>query len=283
MMLDDPWPELETIINNVMDEEAMISQKLCVLLSTGSFNPVHKGHISMMTLAKKELEELHGYRCLRAFLSPSHDEYLSQKTKWQKKHFAAGGHRINMLSASIQEDNLDSWLGVSPFEINAKQFINFDRVALDLKHFIETVISRRTAARVNSEQNTSLCAVHSTSSTAIGDPVITVFYVCGTDLAENCGLCRGFPSSFHDGLGVIIVPRTGEVQGNITNPDRLVYEVVTRQPTEDLSSTSAQAYFTKKAFANVEILCGTAVVNYCVQNELYGLHRDSSLTSCLTS
>jgi cytidyltransferase-like protein len=52
-----------------------------VLVATGSFSPVHRGHIEMMENAKKWLEE-NGYEVIKGFISPKHDSYVKTKSDW---------------------------------------------------------------------------------------------------------------------------------------------------------------------------------------------------------
>lgn len=57
--------------------------KAHILLSTGSFNPIHEGHIKMMDLAKEELNK-NNMIVLGGFLSASHDGYVFTKdTRFQ--------------------------------------------------------------------------------------------------------------------------------------------------------------------------------------------------------
>merc|ERR1719491_2780878 len=44
-------------------------------------NPVHRGHVSMLTHAKDALETFHGFVVMGGFLSPSHDLYVGPKSQ----------------------------------------------------------------------------------------------------------------------------------------------------------------------------------------------------------
>lgn len=72
--------DIRKIIKNIKaltPEEWSLAKKqgsLYVLLNTGSYNPVHEGHIKMLELAKETLNPVVG-----AILSPSHDKYVSTK------------------------------------------------------------------------------------------------------------------------------------------------------------------------------------------------------------
>ena len=63
----------KTITTRGRNNEKSISRASCVLLTTGSFNPIHRSHISNLTIVRNYLEN-HPKRplnVLAAFLSPS--------------------------------------------------------------------------------------------------------------------------------------------------------------------------------------------------------------------
>ena len=51
-----------------------------ILLTTGSFCPIHLGHINFLIEGKKFLEENFNYQILRILISPSCDSYVKQKS-----------------------------------------------------------------------------------------------------------------------------------------------------------------------------------------------------------
>ena len=50
-----------------------------ILLTTGSFNPIHRMHLKMLDIAYKHLLSLKNYNILCAFISPSSDVYVKTK------------------------------------------------------------------------------------------------------------------------------------------------------------------------------------------------------------
>jgi nicotinic acid mononucleotide adenylyltransferase len=78
-----------------------------VLLTTGSFNPVHRQHVEMHRIAKAHLEALHGMRVLASFFSPSHDNYLRSKLAAQGRSacFLPFAARCDLLQDAIAGHN----------------------------------------------------------------------------------------------------------------------------------------------------------------------------------
>src|SRR5690606_22048126 len=84
----------------------------CVLLSTGAFCPIHAGHIEMMTIAKKTVEA-NGYQVLGGYLSPGHDEYISQKAGERAIPIQ---QRIALIQKAIEASAESDWLMLDPWE-----------------------------------------------------------------------------------------------------------------------------------------------------------------------
>lgn len=102
------------VINNIgllseKQVESIKAKKKCyILLSTGSFNPVHKGHIKMFDLAVEKLEK-NGQVVIGAYLSPSHDSYVFTKDERFK---LSASDRISLCEKLIDNHSLlstDSW------------------------------------------------------------------------------------------------------------------------------------------------------------------------------
>lgn len=134
--------------------------KPCVILSTGSFAPIHYGHIQMMELARQEVER-QGFTVLGGYLSPGHDEYIKAKTsnQWIPIH-----HRIALINEATKEH---PWLSVDPWEgVFNKVAINFTDVIIRLEAYLEHFLGKK----------------------------IPVIYVCGGD---NGRFARTFDYSGH--------------------------------------------------------------------------------------
>jgi nicotinic acid mononucleotide adenylyltransferase len=102
-----------------------------VLLSTGSFCPLHSGHIDMMNEAKDTME-FYGFDVIGGFISPGNDEYINQKTGSRKISIH---ERISYANEKIK--HID-WLAIDPWEgVFNKVAINFTDVVHRLELYLE--------------------------------------------------------------------------------------------------------------------------------------------------
>lgn len=126
-----PLDFLKTNLNKLTDE------KPCVLLFTGSFCPIHYGHVSSMIYAR-QFAELLGFKAIGGYISPGHDEYISQKNK----QFAIPIHkRIAKINEAIKDEQ---WLSVDPWEgVFNKVAVNFTDVIIRLEAYIEKHLEQK--------------------------------------------------------------------------------------------------------------------------------------------
>ena len=109
------------------------SASLAVLVTTGSFCPLHTGHIDMMKSSKLLLEQS-GKIVLGGFIVPDHDSYISRKCGDKALN---GPQRIHLAESLIRETDNDDWLVVdhwtalyAPADLNFTMII--DRIAAQL-------------------------------------------------------------------------------------------------------------------------------------------------------
>lgn len=148
-----------------------------VLLTTGSFAPIHIGHIAMMEKAKEAVEQ-NGFNVLGGYMSPSHDNYVSLKDEGRAKMHVI--RRIEYIETALSKS---TWIQADPWEgLYNSVAINFTDVITYLENYLNTIF--------NLEQP------------------IRVFYVFGSDYLN-------FSQAFAFKGGCVIVPRTGYDIGNI--------------------------------------------------------------------
>jgi nicotinic acid mononucleotide adenylyltransferase len=86
------------------------SDSLAVIVTTGSFSPLHEGHIEAMTVAKKYVENL-GHKVIQGVISLSHDGYVSYKNGGLAKLHV--GNRTQIVYDKIKDID---WITVDRFE-----------------------------------------------------------------------------------------------------------------------------------------------------------------------
>lgn len=106
-----------------------------VILNTGSYSPIHLGHIQMMESAYEVLSEQ--YVVLGGYFSPSHDKYVSQKYSGTAAYHSDA--RIDLCENLIYNH---PYLMIDPWEARYNDVpINFTNVIIHLKKLLAKYIS----------------------------------------------------------------------------------------------------------------------------------------------
>ena len=142
--------------------------KPAVILTTGSYNPPHVGHVNLLSSARDKLQD-QGYNVIVCLISPSHDDYVNRKLR---QLAIPGWIRLKMLQLTIQDlDNrnilADSW------EIDQPLFVDHPEVIRQLQKELRLIRDD-----------------------------VSVWYACGSDLYNCC--CRG---DGHGAEGLIVANR----------------------------------------------------------------------------
>ncbi len=108
---------------------------LAVLVTTGSFCPLHVGHINMMQMARQAAENA-GKTVLAGFIVPDHDSYVSQKCG---SNALSAAQRIHLAEEAVRDIDwliVDHWTALySPTDVNFTTII--DRIAAQLAHHLK--------------------------------------------------------------------------------------------------------------------------------------------------
>jgi nicotinic acid mononucleotide adenylyltransferase len=119
-------------------EENINKDNLAVIVTTGSFSPIHNGHLYSLELAKKYVESL-GYNILQGVISLSHDKYVDFKNNGICKMNVS--KRTNLVYNLIKETE---WIKVDRFEGEMVSCpINFSTVIERIKKYIEYHINKK--------------------------------------------------------------------------------------------------------------------------------------------
>jgi len=129
-------------------------KKMAILISTGSYNPLHLMHVHMLEVAKKHLEKA-DYCVVGGYISPSHDFHVMLKLGDEG---IKAKDRCNMIELALQDSD---WIALSSWECEQDYFVDFGAVTKNIEEFIHQ----------NFPENKIEC-----------------FYCCGGDLVIRCRL-----------------------------------------------------------------------------------------------
>jgi nicotinic acid mononucleotide adenylyltransferase len=172
-------------------DKVKVANKPCVILSTGSFSPIHSGHVGMMELAKEKLEES-GWDVVGGYFAPDHDEYIHLKLGEKAIPFHYRMKYVLQAITHLDWATVDPWAGV--FHTSS---INFTDIIHRLDLYLEKHLGER----------------------------IPVFFVCGGDNArfiktfELDGYCvvvgrLGYDHAVEPALDYVDNKRLYYVEGN---------------------------------------------------------------------
>ncbi|KAF0468061.1 nicotinamide/nicotinic acid mononucleotide adenylyltransferase 1 [Gigaspora margarita] len=169
---------INKLLKNLENES---EQPQVILLTCGSYNPIHNLHIQIFEHAKQYLEEEKKYNIVLGYISPSQDIYVNQK---YHKQAILLEDRKEMIKLAIKDS---SWIDITTWESlsqeNAKDIIDYYLVVKNLSRFFEKNEQVRQALK--------------------GRP-LKIVYLCGLDQVtkkERKGL-RGL-----EGYEIVIIER----------------------------------------------------------------------------
>lgn len=148
-----PTEKMNEMLKSVNDDA-----NLCVLLTTGSLNPIHKAHLHGFECAREHLKQK-GYAVVGGFLSPSDKGWSSRK----KFGGIENEHKLKMAELAVEDSD---WIACDGWEIGTGM-INFTEVYKDLK------------AQLRGD---------------FPEKKIDIFYLCGEDHARNTGCWDYLPT-----------------------------------------------------------------------------------------
>lgn len=181
------------------------SKQPIVLLTTGSYNPVHKMHIHAFGLTKEFLEREHNMVVVGAFISPSNDSYVKNKLNTDA---IPSVHRLAMCKSAIKDAGYSKWLAVDSWECKNSMFIDFP-------HSVKTMTDYIGGIRTGSKQRVKL------------------WYVCGSDIFLSSGPLM---SMRQKGNGIVVMTRGSD--GIVSNwKKNLIVLKSNDLGTNDMSST----------------------------------------------
>lgn len=113
-----------------MSSDTDVVGKEIILVTTGTFNPPHRGHVAMMEQAVSHLRA-RGFVVRHAFVSPSHQDYVAKKLKRSanpNRLVFTGDQRAELVAAALAASSIADVARVSRIELDAPSFIEHTRV-----------------------------------------------------------------------------------------------------------------------------------------------------------
>jgi nicotinic acid mononucleotide adenylyltransferase len=114
---DQPTP-LDFLATQLKQFPAVPGRRRAILLSTGSYCPIHRGHFTLFEIAVQYLSKYQNIDVLAGFLSPSADVWVVHKLGEKAIPFH---HRLRMCELAVEEHNrsppalhivVDPWEGL---------------------------------------------------------------------------------------------------------------------------------------------------------------------------
>jgi len=154
----------------------------------------------LLRQAKERLESA-GYEVVAGYMSPSHDLYVGPKARSLSTKFFPADVRLRIGKSLVDGDDV---LELGAWEAQAKgRWPDYPEVTTELQDFIGELPLANEGLKGESGN-------------------VRVFYACGTDHAEKCGLYRGLCAGVDGDIGVVVVPREGD-SPKAEKPEKLVF------------------------------------------------------------
>ena len=251
--LSTPLEKVERLLNLYRSEPK--SRCRCVLLSTGSYNPIHRMHVESFYLARKVLEE-RNLLVVGAFLSPSHDSYV--RSKLGDDDCIGTADRLNMCELSIEARQKLEALSRPDTQLEAATFLSIDTWESTscprcVDHHTVTLSLRDYLAQHFPEEN------------------IRVIYLCGSDHFFRCRCMVWLRQQMNISVAVVNRPshqNSADDRLHSLNPEELKdVHVIETNKEEDCSSTTIRKKV--RTGESISELVFSEVEDYMRKNGIY--------------
>ncbi|CAF0887824.1 unnamed protein product [Adineta steineri] len=220
--------DIDILIRNCQERNLTNSHHNCVLLTTGSFNPVHPLHFQNLLRVKEYLEheQQPPWNVLAGYISPTHDSYVHSKLG--DPAWIPAKDRCRLCEGAIEYEGsqLSSWISVSRGESEWDGgFVDFGPVTENLRDFLNTTL-------VGQEN--------------ILQHPLRVVYVCGLDHFNKCSYLESMAKQ--PNMACAIVFRVGYDEQQVfrsVKASSVIYISLSEERTKlvDVSSTQIRQYY----------------------------------------
>lgn len=110
---------------------AVRAPRYAILVTSGAFCPIHKGHLQMMESARREAER-RGWNVVGGFVAPDHDGYVSVKCGQET---LSASKRVYLAQVATEESE---WLAVDPWAaLYVDRAVNFTDIVRRLSRYLQ--------------------------------------------------------------------------------------------------------------------------------------------------
>lgn len=225
--------------------------KYVILVSTGAYNPIHNLHIDNMNAVKKELEKDESTCVICGIISPSHDNYVSNRMRQQNLTSIDGYDRIKMSDLQCKQSD---WLVTSVLECNATVFIDYNEVCFTVKQLFINIFDNLISSNIEQISIQYVCGIHHAINCVIPvnygneitwcDHIYAIYQTSVGDKKDECAKINGY-----DKMSVVTVPTTCD---DYTQSNAITAELQNPVPNWNIISD----------------YCGTKVAAYLFGNEI---------------
>jgi nicotinic acid mononucleotide adenylyltransferase len=174
--LSAPYAQVKSLYDNANQSDT--TTRKAIIISTGSYDPLHDGHLETVVLAKEHIESIGNNKVIAGFVSSSHDTYVRRKNPggvidYQRVH-------NNVIFAETSKHNQPvQWIFHDNYEtLGIPHSLNFTDVIAYISKMVETYVGQN----------------------------IDIYYVFGSD---NAGFAMAFTHDRQDLAKAICIGRPG--------------------------------------------------------------------------
>ncbi|CAF0829696.1 unnamed protein product [Adineta steineri] len=238
MMHNSRNTDIDILLKNCQMRNLINSRQNCVLITTGSFNPVHPFHFQNLLRVKEYLEHEHQppMNVVAGYISPTHDSYVHSKLGDPAWIPVTDRCRLCEEAVEYEGSKVSSWIAVSRGESEWKDgFVDFGPVTENLRDYLNSTLV---------EQENIL------------KYPLRIIYVCGLDHYNKCSYVERMAQQNNMSCAIIFRQGYDEQQINRSlKTANVIYISLSKERTRlpDVSSTQIRQYFENPNPKNMDI------------------------------